>query len=138
MASSRLLIRSGTVLTLDPQLGDLSPGEILVEDGKIAAVGTDLGATDVEMIDLPESIALPGFVDTHRHTWQAVIRNIAADWTLGHYMTGIHNGLSQYFRPQDTYAGNLLGHTRSARLRHHDAARLVAQPGDPGTRRRGR
>ena len=45
MASSRLLIRSGTVLTLDPQLGDLSPGEILVEDGKIAAVGTDLGAT---------------------------------------------------------------------------------------------
>jgi 5-methylthioadenosine/S-adenosylhomocysteine deaminase len=109
MAISRLLIRSGTVLTLDPQLGDLSPGEILVEDGKIAAVGPDLGATDVEVMDLPESIALPGFVDTHRHTWQAVIRNVAADWTLGHYMTGIHNGLSQYFRPQDTYAGNLLG-----------------------------
>jgi cytosine/adenosine deaminase-related metal-dependent hydrolase len=55
------------------------------------------------------SIAMPGFVDTHRHTWQAVIRNIAADWTLGHYMAGIHNGLSQYFRPQDTYTGNLLG-----------------------------
>ena len=52
---------------------------------------------------------MPGFVDTHRHTWQAVIRNIAADWTHGHYMTGIHNGLSQYFRPEDTYAGNLLG-----------------------------
>jgi 5-methylthioadenosine/S-adenosylhomocysteine deaminase len=109
MASSRLLIRSGTVLTVDPQLGDLSPGEILVEDGKIAAVGDDLGATDVETIDAGDSIVMPGFVDTHRHTWQAVIRNIAADWTLGHYMTGIHNGLSQYFRPQDTYAGNLLG-----------------------------
>jgi 5-methylthioadenosine/S-adenosylhomocysteine deaminase len=109
MASSRVLIRAGTVLTLDPQLGDLSPGEILVEDGKIAAVGNDLGATDVETIDAGDSIVMPGFVDTHRHTWQAVIRNIAADWTLGHYMTGIHNGLSQYFRPQDTYAGNLLG-----------------------------
>jgi cytosine/adenosine deaminase-related metal-dependent hydrolase len=109
MARSRLLIRAGTVLTIDPQLGDLSPGEILVEDGEVAAVGTDLGATDVELIDLPASIALPGFIDTHRHTWQAVIRNIAADWTLGHYMTGIHNGLSKHFRPQDTYAGNLLG-----------------------------
>jgi 5-methylthioadenosine/S-adenosylhomocysteine deaminase len=109
MASSRLLIRSGTVLTLDPQLGDLSPGEVLVDDGVIVAVGTDLGVTDAEVIDSGDSIVMPGFVDTHRHTWQAVIRNIAADWTLGHYMTGIHNGLSQHFRPEDTYAGNLLG-----------------------------
>jgi cytosine/adenosine deaminase-related metal-dependent hydrolase len=52
---------------------------------------------------------MPGFVDSHRHTWQAVIRNIAADWTLGHYLAGIHNGLSRHFRPQDTYIGNLLG-----------------------------
>ncbi len=51
MASSRLLIRSGTVLTLDPQLGDLSPGEVLVEDGEIVAVGADLGVTDAEVID---------------------------------------------------------------------------------------
>jgi 5-methylthioadenosine/S-adenosylhomocysteine deaminase len=109
MASSRLLIRAGTVLTLDPQLGDLSPGEVLVEDDAIVAVDADLGVTDAEVFDARDSIVMPGFVDTHRHTWQAVIRNIAADWTLGHYMTGIHNGLSQHFRPEDTYAGNLLG-----------------------------
>ena len=106
----KTLVRGGTVLTLDPAIGDFSPGEVLIEDGKIAAVGQDLDAGDAEVIEVGrESIVLPGFVDTHRHTWQAPIRNIAADWTLGHYFTGIHTGLSKYFRPEDTYIGNLLG-----------------------------
>lgn len=109
MTTSRQLIRGDAILTLDEALGDFAPGEVLIQDGRIVAVGPTVDAGDAERIGVPRSIVLPGFVDTHRHTWQAVIRNIAADWTLGHYMTGIHNGLSQYFRPQDTYAGNLLG-----------------------------
>ena len=109
MAHERLLIRAGTVLTMDPAIGDLTPGEVLIEDGAIAAVAPRLEAGDAELIDLENSIVLPGFVDTHRHTWQAPVRNVAADWTLGHYMTGVHNGLSRHFRPQDTYLGNLLG-----------------------------
>jgi 5-methylthioadenosine/S-adenosylhomocysteine deaminase len=110
MASDRLLIRGGTVLTLDPALGDPSPGEVLIEGGKIAEVGHGIEAGDAEVIEAgSDSIVLPGFVDTHRHTWQAPVRNIAADWTLGHYLTGIHAGLSKFFRPDDTYIGNLLG-----------------------------
>jgi cytosine/adenosine deaminase-related metal-dependent hydrolase len=107
---ARTVVRGDTVLTLDPELGDLSPGEVLIEDGKIAAVGVDLEVGDADVIEVGDnSIVLPGFVDTHRHTWQAPIRNIAADWTLGHYMIGLHAGLSKFFRPEDTYIGNLLG-----------------------------
>lgn len=109
MSEPRLLIRCGTVVTLDPGIGQLESAEILVEGDAITAIGTDLGVSDAEVIEAPRSIAIPGFVDTHRHTWQAVIRGIAADWVHGHYMTGIHNGLSQHFRPEDTYTGNLLG-----------------------------
>ena len=105
----RTVLRAATVLTLDPAVGDLKDGEVLIEEGRIAAVGRNLGVTDAELVDLGQDILMPGFIDTHRHTWQAVIRNIAADWAHGHYMTGIHNGLSQHFRPQDTYIGNLLG-----------------------------
>ncbi len=107
--SDRLLIEAGTVLTMDPDLGVLSPGQVLVEDGKITAVGADLGVTDAERIEMPEAIAMPGFVDTHRHTWQAPLRLLASDWTLGHYLMGIHSGFSKHFRPEDTYIGNLLG-----------------------------
>ena len=36
--SERLLIEAGTVLTMDPDLGVLTPGQILVEDGKIGSL----------------------------------------------------------------------------------------------------
>src|SRR5271156_3615513 len=105
----RTLISGGTVVTVDPQLGDLATGEVLIEDGSIVAVGPDLGVTDAEVIDATDRLVLPGLVDTHRHTWQALFRNIASDWTLAHYFTGLHGMLSQLYRPEDTYSGNLIG-----------------------------
>jgi 5-methylthioadenosine/S-adenosylhomocysteine deaminase len=109
MPSDRLLIRGGIVVSVDRQIGDLSPGDVLVEGSKIVAVGRDLEAGDAEIIDATDCIVLPGFVDTHRHTWQAPLRHIASDWSLFHYLAGLHFGLSGHFRPEDTYAGNFLG-----------------------------
>jgi cytosine/adenosine deaminase-related metal-dependent hydrolase len=106
---SRLLIQGGVVLSIDRAIGDLARGDVLVEDGRIAAVAPALDVTDCDVIDASGFIVMPGFVDTHRHTWQAPVRNIAADWSLFHYLWGLHTGLSRHFRPQDTYAGNLLG-----------------------------
>ncbi len=106
----KVLIRGGTVLTLDRELGDFERGDVLVEGERIAAVGPELELPEgAEVIDASRAIVMPGFVDTHRHTWQAPLRTIACDWTLGQYMTGLHSGLSGHFRPEDTYAGNLLG-----------------------------
>jgi 5-methylthioadenosine/S-adenosylhomocysteine deaminase len=108
--ADRKLIKDGIVLTLDRGIGDFDRADVLVEDGRIAAVGPDLEAPEgVEIIDASRAIVMPGFVDTHRHTWQAQLRTIACDWTLGQYMTGLHSGLSGHFRPEDTYIGNLLG-----------------------------
>src|SRR6202163_1046670 len=107
--AQRTLIRGGTVVTVDARLGDLEAGEVLVEDGAIVAVGTNLGVGDAEVIDATDCLVLPGLIDTHRHTWQALFRNIASDWTLAHYFTGLHGMLSGLYRPEDTYAGNLIG-----------------------------
>ena len=108
-STARILIKNGTVLTVDPDLGELPRGDVLVVDGVIAQVGVDLQVDDCEVIDASDMIVMPGFVDSHRHIWQAAIRNIGSDWTHGQYLTGIHLGLSQLFRPEDTYIGNLLG-----------------------------
>jgi 5-methylthioadenosine/S-adenosylhomocysteine deaminase len=105
----RTLIKGGTVITVDPQLGDFATGDVLIEDATIAAVGTSLGVEDAAEIDATDCLVLPGLVDTHRHTWQALFRNIASDWTLAHYFTGLHGTLSGLYRPQDTYAANLIG-----------------------------
>ena len=105
----RTLINGGYVLSIDPAIGELAVGDVLVEGETIAAVAPTLEVGDCDVIDAAGTIVAPGFVDTHRHTWQAPWRNIASDWSLFHYLWGMHTGLSKYYRPQDTYAGNLLG-----------------------------
>lgn len=109
MGRERMLISGGTVLTMDPGRGDLERGDVLVEDGRIVAVAPRLQAGDAEVVDASGALVLPGFVDTHRHTWQASLRNLASDWTLAHYFAGLHAGLSGLFRPEDTHAANLIG-----------------------------
>jgi 5-methylthioadenosine/S-adenosylhomocysteine deaminase len=109
--AGRVLVKGGFVLSMDAGLGDLPVGDVLIEDGVIVAVAPsiDVDPVGVEVIDATNRIVLPGFVDTHRHTWQAPWRNIASDWSLFHYLWGMHTGLSKYYRPEDTYIGNLLG-----------------------------
>lgn len=106
----RTLIKGGCVITLDRELGDFPCADVLIEDGKIRAVGPQLDATDCEVVDASEMIVLPGFVDTHRHVWEAVIRNVGPDWSLPTYLHHIYfNGLGGVLRPEDAYIGNLLG-----------------------------
>lgn len=109
MTSKRTLIRNGTVLTMDPVLGQLDGADVLIEDGVIREVGHRIDVEDCEVIEGTGTIVMPGFVDSHRHLWQSVIRHIGSDWTHGQYLTGVHLGLSGDFRPEDTYIGNLYG-----------------------------
>jgi 5-methylthioadenosine/S-adenosylhomocysteine deaminase len=106
---SRYLLAGAQVLTMDPKLGVLGRADVLIDGEVIAAVGPDIDAADAERIDVSGSMLLPGFVDTHRHTWQAAFRAIASDWTLENYLVGLHRALNPLYEPSDTYAGTLLG-----------------------------
>jgi len=86
--ADRLLLRGGTVLTVDPDLGDLPIGDVLIEGDTIAQVGPRIDA-DAEVIDASGRIVIPGFVDTHRHTWEAAIRGCAPNATLGTYFVEV-------------------------------------------------
>lgn len=107
--TGRLVIRNTHLVSMDPEVGDRDRTDVLVIDGLIAEIGPDLRVADAEEIDGAGRILLPGFVDTHRHTWQSLVRHLATDWTLGQYFTGIHFGLSRLYRPEDTEIANLLG-----------------------------
>lgn len=108
--NKRILIKNGAIITVDPSLGDLEVGDVLIEGNRIADVAHHIaGASDAEIIDASDRLVLPGLIDTHRHTWQSLFRNIGSDWTLAHYLNGLHGTISGLYRPEDTYAGNLLG-----------------------------
>lgn len=60
-----LLIRNGRVL--DPARAVDLTGDVLVRDGRIAAVGPSLAADGAEVLDATGLIVTPGFVDIHTH-----------------------------------------------------------------------
>ncbi|HEY3198985.1 MAG TPA: amidohydrolase family protein [Actinomycetes bacterium] len=105
---TKTLIRGGTVITMDPELGDLPQGDILIEDGKIAGIEQHIDA-DAEVVDASGRIAIPGFVDTHRHTWEAAIRGCAPNATLDDYFVEVLDTFAPAYRAADVYASNLAG-----------------------------
>lgn len=107
-SQGRYLIRGAWLLSQDPEVGEMPSADILIEDSKIAAVAADLGSVDAEVIDGTDRIALPGFVDTHRHSWQSLIRHMSTDWTLPQYFSGVRGVLGNHYQPEDMYAANLL------------------------------
>jgi cytosine/adenosine deaminase-related metal-dependent hydrolase len=107
--TERILIRNATVLTQDDSLGEMAGADVLVDGDRIADVGRGLGADGARVIDADGDIVIPGFVDTHRHTWETSIRTSAPDYTLGAYFGAILDKFAPKYRPDDVYAANLWG-----------------------------
>jgi 5-methylthioadenosine/S-adenosylhomocysteine deaminase len=105
----RIVLRDGFVVTMDSELGDLPRADVLIEDDKIAAVGPDLDVSDAETIDASGAIVIPGFIDTHRHTWETAIRGCAPDATLDDYFVEILDTFAPHYRAEDVYNSNLAG-----------------------------
>lgn len=109
--AERKLIKGGIVLTLDPSLGNFWQADVLIEGSKIMEIGPSLNVNDVEVIDASNCIVMPGFVDTHRHIWEGILRNIGTDVPLEgrkSYISFVLNKLAPAYRPEDSYIGNLV------------------------------
>jgi cytosine/adenosine deaminase-related metal-dependent hydrolase len=112
--TDRKLIRGGLVLSLDPEverrLAGLDRCDVLIDGSRIVAVGPDLDA-DADVIDATGMIVMPGFVDSHRHIWEGVLRNIGTDVPLegrASYISHVLHKLAPAFRPEDAYVGDLV------------------------------
>jgi 5-methylthioadenosine/S-adenosylhomocysteine deaminase len=77
---STILLRGGYVVTMDSSIPD-GRGDVLIVNGKIAAISRDLDAASAEVVDASRLIVTPGFIETHRHTWQSCLRHLGANWS---------------------------------------------------------
>ncbi|NPE58126.1 amidohydrolase family protein [Dickeya dadantii] len=108
-AVSRTLIRGATVLSMDSDVGNMVCGDILIDGNTIMAVGENIEAGDAVIIDAAGMIAMPGMVDTHRHSWEGQLRRLNPNAeTLEDYCNATHYSFAKYYRPADMYIGNLL------------------------------
>src|SRR3954470_21502082 len=110
MAETRaIVLRGGTVLTMDDSHTVHATGDVLVVGDRVEAVGPSLEVPEgTREIDAAGGIVMPGMIDTHRHMWQTAMRAYGADWTLTQYFVWYYLEHGKAFRPEDVYAGNLL------------------------------
>jgi 5-methylthioadenosine/S-adenosylhomocysteine deaminase len=116
----RFIIRGGSVMSIDPTVGDFAKADVLVEGKKILAVGPNLRAGGASEIDATGRIVMPGFIDTHHHQFETALRSFLADGVLINDGSGSPSGSTTYFefillkfapvyRPQDVYINELFG-----------------------------
>jgi 5-methylthioadenosine/S-adenosylhomocysteine deaminase len=116
----RYVIRGGSVMSMDPSVGDFAKGDVLVEGKKILAVGPHVSAGGADVIDATGRIVMPGFIDTHHHQFETALRSFLADGVLIHDGNSGPSGNTTYFefilltfapvyRPQDVYINELFG-----------------------------
>jgi cytosine/adenosine deaminase-related metal-dependent hydrolase len=88
MSKSAILLKGGVVLThgLNDEVIPLK-ADVLIENNIIAAIGPDVkGPVDATIIDCTDKIISPGFVDTHHHVWQSLLKGRHANDSLLDYM----------------------------------------------------
>lgn len=79
--SESILIKNGTIVTMDRD-NSILYGDLLICDGRIAAVGDQAGDSADQIIDASGCAVLPGFVQTHIHLCQTLFRGAADDLSL--------------------------------------------------------
>jgi 5-methylthioadenosine/S-adenosylhomocysteine deaminase len=116
----RYVIRGGSVMSMDPKVGDFPQGDVLVDGKKIVAVGKNLHVGGAAVIDATGRIVMPGFIDTHHHQFETALRSYLADGILINDGSGSPSGTITYYeyilnkfapvyRPQDVYINELFG-----------------------------
>ncbi|MGW3118214.1 amidohydrolase family protein [Streptomyces sp. NPDC001107] len=140
-AERRILFAGATIVTMDLGLGVIERGDLLIEGDTITAVGRDLAAGDAVVVDATGTVLSPGFVDTHRHAWEAQLRRIMPDVDdLGGYVMATLAGYATVYRPEDMYIGTrlaaltaidsgittMLDFSHNSRTREHSDAAIEA------------
>jgi hypothetical protein len=114
----RYLIRGGSVMSMDPVVGNFAQADVLIEGKKIVAIQPNIKAPGAKVIDARGRIVMPGFIDTHHHQFETVLRSFLADGVPINDQSGSPSGSTTYFeyilltfapvfRAQDVYINEL-------------------------------
>jgi 5-methylthioadenosine/S-adenosylhomocysteine deaminase len=102
------LIKTAQIVSMDPSIGDLTTGDILIRDGAIERIAPVIDSPGAEIIDAAGMIALPGIIDAHNCVWQTILRGAIPNlWTNTYFSYFL--GLRERFRAEDLEASELIG-----------------------------
>jgi 5-methylthioadenosine/S-adenosylhomocysteine deaminase len=110
---SSILIKNGSLLTLNNEQEVFKKGYVLIEDDLIAAVGGgDVPAALTKadhVIDAEHMAVMPGMVNAHTHLFQTFIRGLADDKPLLEWLQSAIWPVSKALTPDEMYVAAMVG-----------------------------
>ncbi|MGV8077074.1 MAG: amidohydrolase family protein [Methanosarcina sp.] len=103
-----IIIKNAYVLTMDPNVGDLKNGTVVIEDGKITEIGKNTKESADTVIDAEGSVVMPGLVNTHTHAAMTLFRGYADDLQLAEWLQQHIWPAEAQLTAEDVYNGSLL------------------------------
>ena len=86
-----LIVRGGTVVTMDDARRVIDDGAVAIKAGRIVAVGTraeiERGYGARELIDATGKVVIPGLINGHTHVPMTLFRGLADDLDLQEWLT---------------------------------------------------
>ena len=109
------IIENGYIITMNPAREIIPRGSIAIDGQTIEAIGK---TSEIQKeyhadkkIDASNHVILPGFVCTHTHLFQILLRSIADDRNLFDWCRVIYDGPAANLEPADCYAAAMIGCT---------------------------
>ncbi|KAJ4989959.1 amidohydrolase family protein [Stagonosporopsis vannaccii] len=114
------LLAGGTVIAWNSTSSSLQimrNGSVLVENDTITSIFSGTNPANftlpgnLTVIDASNDILTPGFIDTHRHSWQTAFKTLGSNTTLLEYLPhfGTPSSAATEFSAEDVYIGQLAG-----------------------------
>lgn len=113
MERADLLLKNGIIVTVNPDRDILYEGAMAVKDGKILEVGESVllekkyRAEKTE--DCSGKIIFPGFINTHNHLFQSLLKGLGDDMVLKDWLAVMTFPAARFLEPEDCYYGAMLG-----------------------------
>src|SRR4051794_28429555 len=106
------VLSGATVITMDGARRVLADGAVAFTDS-ILAVGPTAevlaGHPDADVVDCAGRVVLPGFVNTHTHLFQTLLKGLGDDRVLSDWFLAMTGPSAVQLTPEDCYAGALHG-----------------------------
>jgi cytosine/adenosine deaminase-related metal-dependent hydrolase len=109
------LLTNATIVTVNKSREVILNGAILIENGRITALGktSDLvkqlnESGEVDIIDCKDRIIIPGLVNTHAHLAQSLLRGLAEDLPLHNWLCDAIWPLEANYAEDDGYVASML------------------------------
>ena len=109
-----LLLTNAVMITVDPQRRILYNGAMAVSGDRIQAVGDSAELLrqypDAKrIIDCGQKLVFPGFINTHNHLFQTLLKGLGDDMVLKDWLRTMTFPAARFLEPEDCWGGAMLG-----------------------------